>query len=389
VFFVSFVVTMPRVEVPPPEPRNLALDGARGLAIVLILLCHGLNYPMPDTAASAFVQRLCTFTFGGVELFFVLSGFLIGTGLLRTRAALNQPAVFYLRRACRILPVYALLLASFFLLRDNATLNAASAGEYFRLDLPLWSYFVFLQNNAMGALHRIGPWWLVITWSLAIEEQFYAVVPWMMRRISPATLGGLALTLVVACPILRYVLLFQLHNPAGAVYLTAVRIDSLVVGLAVAALWENPVRQARLVARRRSLGWAVLAFVLLFVAGPFTPLGSPNSVIVWMPTLLGLGFAALLLWILAAPDHAVARGLRTRFWVLMGGLSYFVYLFHFPALYTSHALLRHAAPAYFDGLGVAATFLAFSAVVLAALASRRWLELPFIRLGHRFQYRFS
>lgn len=387
-------VTAPARDEPPTDAarpsgsRNLALDGARGLAIVLVLVCHAVNYPAPATAAVANLQRLSTFTFGGVELFFVLSGFLIGTGLLRTRHALNQFSVFYARRACRILPVYALLLASFFLIRTNPTLITASEGAYFRGAVPLWSYFVFLQNIFIGAVRQAGPWWLIITWSLAIEEQFYAVAPWVIRRANPGFLLGLALAFVVICPVVRHVLLVDIANPAAAIYLTLSRIDSLFVGVAIAAIWETPAWRARAIAWRRPLGWSMVGFGVLFWAGPFSALGESENVIVWMPTLLGLGFAALLLWILAEPANVIARVLSTRFWVFMGGISYFVYLFHLPAFYVSHGLLRHATPAYFDWLGIVATLLALAAVVLVAVTSRRWLEQPMINFGHRFHHRF-
>lgn len=364
------------------------MDGARGLAIVLILVAHGLNYPALDSPVTGFVKKLCGFTFGGVELFFVLSGFLIGTGLMRSRRALNQFPVFYARRALRILPVYALLLLSFFLARENATLSAISSGVYFRESVPLWSYFVFFQNNLMGALHQDGPGWLVVTWSLAIEEQFYAVAPWMIRRTGPRMLLGLALFFVVACPLVRYLLLFRSLNPAGALFLTVARIDTLFLGVAVAAIWETPAWREWVRAHLRSLGWAMAVFFLFFWAGPFSAWATLPNIMAWVPTLLGLGFAGLLLWILAAPGNFVARGLQARMWVFMGGISYFVYLFHLPAIYISHGLLRHDHPAL-GWPGVAATLLAFVVVIGAAVASRRWLEQPLINFGHRFRHRFS
>ncbi len=154
----------------PLESRNPALDGARGLAIVLVLVCHGLSYPAPGFAAVGFLKTLATFTFGGVELF---CPFRIPdrTVLLRTRRALNQAAVFYLRRACRILPVYALLLASYFLMRDNATLDTASGGLYFRATVPLWTYFVFCKIMPWVPCIKSARGKFVITWSLAIEEE--------------------------------------------------------------------------------------------------------------------------------------------------------------------------------------------------------------------------
>lgn len=380
-----FVVTMPDAAA-PSEPRNLALDGARGLAIVLILACHGLNVPTPPSHVLDTIKTLNTFTFGGVELFFVLSGFLIGTGLLRSRRALNQPRVFYARRACRILPVYALLLASFFLARESSTLNRGIGGAYFQNTVPLWSYFVFVQNIVMGALHHIGPWWLAVTWSLAVEEQFYAVAPWLVRRASDDALVVFALLAVIACPLIRMSLALDMSS---AIYFTVARIDSLLVGLAIAVVWETPAWRARAIALRRPLGWCTAVFVTAFFVGPFTALNRQSTIAGLLPTLLGIGFAGLLLWILAAPENLLARMLRMRFWVFMGGISYFLYLFHFPALYTSHGFLRHAAPELLDWGGLGGSVLAFAVVIVAAMASRRWIELPLISFGHRFRYRYS
>ena len=113
----------------------------------------------------------------GVDLFFVLSGFLI-TGILRDqRSSSRYWRTFYLRRACRVLPLYAILLGGFALAIAFGASNVPGLWWLFYTPMPLWSYATFTQNFFMAVAGGTGANWMGVSWSLAVEEQFYLVLP--------------------------------------------------------------------------------------------------------------------------------------------------------------------------------------------------------------------
>ena len=212
-----------------------ALDGVRGLAILLVLL-HNLGVDLPATAPGILARVFHVVTAAGwigVILFFALSGYLITSILLRSRAAPHYYRNFFLRRVLRIFPLYYATLALVLVIVPRLVkLPAWLAPE---LDHQLW-FWTYLSNWAIPFGRGIGG--LDHCWSLAVEEQFYLVWPLVVRALSPRRLGTLALALG------GFALLFRaLVRATGALdpmvnyYWTAARIDALAWGalLAVAA----------------------------------------------------------------------------------------------------------------------------------------------------------
>jgi peptidoglycan/LPS O-acetylase OafA/YrhL len=370
-----------------PE-REPTLDGLRGLAVLLVLIFHGVTqvYSPAGLPLLDALRRFARVGGSGVDLFFVLSGLLIGRNLLRHQAASNLYRVFYFRRACRILPAYLLLLVSFLCAQQVDTLVAVGGSAFFSPAIPLWSYLVFWQNNLMGTLRAIGPWWLVATWSLAVEEHFYLVAP-VLRRLTVRTFFWLAATILLLSPLGRWWLVHEANNPAGAIYLTLMRLDSLLVGLLLAALDHSGGTAKFLAWCGRGLRTWLLVFAGLFVLAPsLWPSAWDRLALPLGPGFFALGFGALVLWVRAWPDSGPARAV-SRLWLRqLGDLSYFIYLFHLPALYTLHALLRHRLPAHLHWSDPLITLAALLLTVGLAAGSRFLLELPFIRLGQRLQY---
>jgi peptidoglycan/LPS O-acetylase OafA/YrhL len=366
--------------------RVPALDGLRGLAIALVLVFHYYveTYTL-DNGFNRLAKRIFAQTGSGVDLFFVLSGFLIGGIVLDRGRARNFAGVFYARRALRILPLYALLLATFFIAASVPALRAIEGGIYFGSAVPRWSYVVFLQNGYMAALRSIGPWWLAVTWSLAIEEQFYLALPWLARRATPRAIlwgCGTAFGLSIA---LRCGFAFGAGNLFGVIYFPAARLDGLVVGVAIAVLVRQPLVAGWLAHQRAALGFAAAILALVAMEGlPF--IDDPRVSLVLAPLMFALAFGVLLLAVLTNPQSPVARWLSRPAWTFLGGISYFAYLFHLPVLFTVHGLIFRTAWMN-DSVGrVAATVLALVLTLAAATVSRRWLELPLLSLGHRRDY---
>src|SRR5262249_49705078 len=152
----------------------------RGLAILLVLSWHYFA-PLLQARESP-VAAAFALAWTGVDCFFVLSGYLLGGILLDRRESANFYSAFYGRRVFRIVPMYAVLLATF------AATHADS----------LLPYVTFTQNFVSAATNSWGPQWMAVTWSLAVEEQFYLVLPLLIQLVPPRRLPRVLLALIFA-----------------------------------------------------------------------------------------------------------------------------------------------------------------------------------------------
>lgn len=363
------------------------LDGLRGLAIAGVLITHLYLWAFvpAQNAVHAALHRLFSLSHTGVDLFFVLSGYLIGGILLQARSSPNFYRAFYARRFFRILPVYALLLLSWLLLRSDR-LDQLNGGILFApRDVPLWSYPLFAQNLAMALVGSMGCTWLVVTWSLAIEEQFYLVMPWTVRQLDESRLLALAAGLVLLAPAVRLTLL-ELSPRAGiaAVFLPVSRMDALLLGVIAALLLRDAAARAWLQAHRALLSASALGLGLVFLSLSLGDYG----MISWVATPFGLSAVAffyfvLLLLALHPAESGWRRMLRWRWLGWLGTVSYFVYLFHLPLSYLLHGTLRHQPPRLVQPADYGVTLLVLAATLGLAALSWHMLEKPLLRLGHR------
>lgn len=376
---------------PPPAPavRIPALDGLRGLAILMVLVMHCyVIVPTPPGIASLDLLKLaCSLFFTGVDLFFVLSGFLIGGILLDNQGAPRLLSAFFARRGFRILPLYALLLLSFVCGREIASLTALSGGAYFESPVPVWSYFAMAQNIAMGWVGNVGNYWLSPTWSLGIEEQFYLLMPLLARRFGARGFVYAAVLAFVLCPLLRIAALLFAGNSVAATFLLPMRADALFAGVLCAAIVRHG-PAVQLLRCHRPILAATLASLAAFLA-MFTTrglsAGSPLMVSAGY-TLAAVFFAGSVLWVVLFPDSLAARLCRFGPLCALGVVSYFVYLAHTPVFFVTHWLARGQPPIHLDWTGAALTVLALGLTAALAALSWRWLETPLLHLGRRFTY---
>ncbi|MBM3853598.1 MAG: acyltransferase, partial [Verrucomicrobia bacterium] len=178
--------------------RSAELDGLRGVAIALVLWHHLGASALPFGADSwlGWVRAASSLAGAGVDLFFVLSGYFIGGILIDHRESPRLARVFYLRRALRILPLYAVTLAVIFTL---VALGAPGSWQEF----PAWIYGLFLTNFALAWAQHWDWLPLSVLWSLAVEEQFYLLAPWIVRALSPTLLPWFAGAVVLTAWLLR------------------------------------------------------------------------------------------------------------------------------------------------------------------------------------------
>ena len=174
------------------------LDGIRGLAVLAILLYHLVFLAGWDRLPFK-IGALLSFGWSGVDLFFVLSGFLIGGILLDARGASNYFRVFYTRRAYRILPLYLALCGASVLIFYT---HLPTHSWLFEGKTPWYAYLTFGQNFWMvkGTLDSRQ---MDMTWSLAVEEQFYLTLPLVIRFVRRETLPYVFASGVLLAPLIR------------------------------------------------------------------------------------------------------------------------------------------------------------------------------------------
>lgn len=366
------------------------LDGLRGLAILLVFLDHYIGNA--DSAGlPKFLHRLAQAFAGGwsgVDLFFVLSGFLIGGILLDAKSSPRYFETFYLRRVHRILPIYyAWLLAYEGIVLLARTGFAGIPGPNWASLSPLPFYFLFLQNFIYQQAHF--QWqWLAVTWSLAGEEQFYLVAPPLVRFLSVPRLKQVLAATIVIAPFLRYaVYRFHLDGYVAAVFAMPGRADALAVGILAAILWRTDSFQeflARRTSQVKRAAWVLGAGVVALYWWFVHPVSAVTVTIGY--TWLALFYVTLLVLALSQPAGLVARCARMPWLRGLGTISYCVYLIHFSFNELAHEILLHARPSISSLQGLGVTLLAAALTLVVAKLSWRYYEKPLVRRGRRYSY---
>ena len=390
------------------------LDGLRGIAILLVLYYHYFeSAPLPSYLAS--LGRL---TWSGVDLFFVLSGFLVGGILLDVRLTPHYFKTFFIRRAHRILPLYALVCLLFWLIGGNFVDYNQPFYWLFSNPWPWYAYATFTQNFFMTADGTLGPAWLGATWSLAVEEQFYLTLPLLIRFANRRHLAYILAFLILSAPLIRTSLrLYYLHGDVGAYVLMPCRADALMLGVMVALLIRNRKAWQFLMVHKRFLlilqvvllcgmAWMALKTTEQQVQPPILQvLVQPAQVLenLWQVfwhhvrlfisslnyTWIAAFYTCLLLITITHSSSWVNHFLRSRLLVEIGAIAYGAYLFHQPVLGLCYGLVRDGLPIINNSLDWGITVIAFALTLLLAKASWIYWEKPFVERGHKYIYTSS
>lgn len=380
---------------PSANQRIPELDGLRGFAILSVVLLHYFYTPRA-VAPPAYQHFQDIFRLGwvGVDLFFILSGFLIGGILLQARGAANYYRVFYLRRFFRIIPIYYLWIAAYVLLivvfGETIRLHTNS-GVASPLGFGIYEHFIFLQNIRLPAQTGLSVWWFGVTWSLAVEEQFYLISPLLVRLLSNRGLFWMLLAVCLGAPLLRSYFYLTQHPLAWrAVASMPSRADALALGMIAALLWRRPGTRAW-IGRHTRLLYSIWAFFLLGMAWLWYRGSNP-----YYPATLTVGFSwiaifffLVLLLVLGDPAGMLARCARWQWLRELGRVSYCVYIIHLGILYVGFGFTLRIVPQIRDMKCVAVTLTCAAVTYLVARISWSYLEHPLVRIGHRTNYEFA
>jgi peptidoglycan/LPS O-acetylase OafA/YrhL len=250
--------------------------------------------------------------------------------------------------------------------------------------IPTWQYVFFVQNFGMNNAQAYGTSWLNVTWSLAVEEQFYLLFPLAVRFLSRRWLVVLLLGALLFAPLFRAVS-WTVQNSDWLLYTSLPgRADALSTGALIAIAWQDKAVRSWIVAKRSTIAWCIL-LVLPGLAS--LAWAKPGSAL-WGEyghSYLNVLYGLVLMAVLAYRDAPVLAPLRSKPALFVSRLSFTVYLVHPIALILTKAILRVGPDA---SLRLAVAVLsALFATLLYAFLFYRLVEGPCISLGHRFLYK--
>jgi peptidoglycan/LPS O-acetylase OafA/YrhL len=351
-------------------------DGLRALAVILVFL----NHFAPQTISQFdFLRRV---GWVGVDLFFVLSGFLITGILLDSRCKPGYYRRFYWRRSLRIFPLYYALLTFMFIKMAVVTGGHEFSAMVSEWGSPLWLY-AYLGNVKTALTNISPPSYFTPMWSLHVEEQYYLIFPFLVYRVSERNLRRTLIAVVIAAPLLRLALWrFDPTKPLLQYMLLPCRMDGLGFGALIALQYRSLTQGARgVMLRRRPL--ALSGFVLLALACIVFQVGGGefNTALERTIgyTLFAAAFACFVLWIV------LYRGDRSTAWLnspplqFLGRISYGIYLLQLPAAWLVHLMILPSSQET-----IPHSIVVWGSCVALATVSWYLMEQPILELKERF-----
>lgn len=305
-----------------------ALDGLRGIAILLVLV-HNAGHFGPHPSSVLWITALVgAIGWVGVQLFFVLSGFLITTKLLATQDAPNYYSVFFARRILRIFPLYyaALVFGLVVVPLFTHYLRGGSFPDW--QQVWLWT-FLFNWAHPLGTPAHGFPHF----WSLAVEEQFYLVWPFVVHRLTSKKLARICVAIIAAAFVIRTVMALSGATEDMIYEFTICRMDALAMGALIAAWLQSPERARQL---QTLAPWMIpVGLVIALTGALLSRLYTRDTLFTESIgyTFLGIFFSLALLASLLGTNTINRRwqqflslsALRT-----IGKYSFAMYVFHFP-----------------------------------------------------------
>jgi len=348
--------------------RVIELDGLRALAIIPVVFSHCC----PLSGWGRFGEA----GWMGVDLFFVLSGYLISGILLNTVGTRYYYRNFIVRRTLRIFPLYYLCLVLF----TVATRLTPSQWDALREWGGVGWFFAYLGNVRLAWTGMMPPVFSFDPlWSLQVEEQFYLLYPIVVLLLSGLHLRRFLVGCVVAAPVLRLFLLLFVPGSGMARYvMMPCRMDSLALGGLVAILMRSPRTNTLTITRvRTGLLLAVAAVLLCAVIslGSLTPVMSTVGY-----TAVDITSALLLIMVVRWPNDRAVKWLRLWPLVYTGQIAYGLYLLHGPASWVARTIIGRLTGLTIEGHSLLSIPITFISAFTAAGLSWKFFESRILRM---------
>ena len=368
-----------------------ALDGLRGFAVILVMLHHfGLFGRMGEEVfIDAQVKNLLRSGWAGVDLFFVLSGFLITGILLDAKGGNNYFRNFYARRFLRIFPIYYVFLFLYLVVLPRIYPLGPAFGMLLSDQVWYWTYLVnfkigFEYWPAYGAIGHF--------WSLALEEQFYLIWPLLVFFLSRRSLSVMCCLLIIFSPFVRIALTW-IELDTGAYVLTPARMDTLALGGLISIAVRSEKGKSFLSRWTfQTFCYSGLIIAVLFFWHGHLDL-TRSSVLSLGLTALVFFFGALLILAITIPsEHFLGRIFNSNTLKFFGKYSYALYIFHHPVAFYLSGKLAFKIPSLPTLLGSQLSGLLLYSIVATTLslflAMLSWylLESRFLTLKRFFAY---
>jgi peptidoglycan/LPS O-acetylase OafA/YrhL len=375
-----------------PRPRHMAeLDGVRGVAILGVMLLHFVGSLSAQNILERVVVKLSIYGVWGVDLFFVLSGFLITGILYDAKGSARYFKNFYARRTLRIFPLYYAVLAVLVLLPVGAVAGVfGELAELQRVQGYLWPY---LTNFYVASTGSFSVPYVSHFWSLAVEEHFYLFWPFVVGSLSLVATQRVSLLLMTLALGLR---LFFSQDASSSVdamkalVWTPCRLDALCCGAWFALAVRSPARAAVERACKRLV--PILAAVIVALSAFHARTVAFDAwVLPLRGTALALWFGAAIVELTSDNGFAPAKRAARAGWLRwLGRYSYGLYVFHGIVAYLSHEHAWEARWTVATGshalAAVLVSLVGIGLSVAISVASFELFEQPVLKLKRLFEY---
>ncbi len=359
--------------------RIKELDGLRGIAILAAVLYHYANNLINADASklNLILKSITQFFYTSIDMFFILSGFLLGGILLKNKQSPNFFKTFYMRRIYRIVPLYFVLLILVFII---CTIGIGKGTSWwFNPTIPFWIYFTFLQNIFMGINDIMGNTWLSPTWSLGVEEQFYLLISFLIYFSPKKLLVYILMVGIICAPIFRY--------NAPTVYalstFTHCRFDALFGGILIAILYQNKFFTSFF---QKHINKFYLFVIFLLAITFLFSIGKWHMELFIVNTWFSIIYMLILLLVLNDSRNIFSKLSQIKFFINLGLYSFSIYLFHEIIL----GLFFFSIPAKLPQINslndlIMVAFCAFLTFFFARFMYHNF-EKKFMALGHQYKY---
>lgn len=370
------------------------LDGLRAIAISWVMLAHvsAASKWNPNGQFDQIFQLISNTGWIGVQLFFVISGFLITKILLENKNRPKALKFFFIRRSLRIFPIYYFsLFLAFFIYPIVFEPTARFSCEQ---DNQVW-FWLYLNNWTRAYIDfKVFPH----LWSLAIEEQFYLIWPFIVTMLSRSRMVLVTVLMIFSAPIFRFYLYY--HFPvwgeeseigARAAYnFTFARWDSIAIG-SLLAIFSSKKQTIEWLGNKALAIGAVLVFLIGYqtvMTGGFAAVSSGFGL--FSQTLSAFLSGLILVVVLNNKWSISVRVLEQNFIRVVGKYSYAMYIFHLPIMLIWISCVKPIMVSNVENVGIIFVLVNYVSVFLLSFAiaalSWRYIESPILSLKTKFSY---